>query len=126
PYHLLAEVYNSLEQWDDAIQAATAAIDNPNFSLMTARFGANKDQSGEVYDDQFKRNNQNRHRGNREALWVDQFEYKQAGGGESSRLTWEVIPFYIQLKDPQDVNLFIGPTKHTVVGRSVGYPAPTI
>src|SRR5690606_35723537 len=58
------------------------------------------------------------------ALWVDQFEYMQAGGGESSRLTWAVNPFYIQLKDPQDVNLFIGPTT-TYGGRPIGWLSGT-
>lgn len=123
-FHLLAEVYISLKNWDEAIGAATAVIDDPDFSLMTERFGTNQDEPGDVYGDLFKRNNQNRSSGNRESLWVDQFEYLQAGGGESSRLTWAVNPFYIQLKDPQGVNLFIGPTTK-YGGRPIGWLSGT-
>jgi len=123
-FHFLAEVYISLAQWDNAIEAASAVIDNANFSLMTERFGVKKDEPGDVYGDLFKRNNQNRSSGNLESLWVDQFEYMQAGGGVSSRLAWAVNPFYIQLKDPQEVNLFIGPTT-TYGGRPIGWLSGT-
>lgn len=123
-FHLLSEVYISLKNWDGAIQAASAVINNPNFSLMTDRFGKNRDQPGDVYRDLFKRNNQNRSSGNREGLWVDQFEYLKTGGGTSNRLAWAVNPFYIQLKDSDDVNLFIGPTVHHG-GRPIGWLSGT-
>src|SRR5690606_1740060 len=96
-FHLLAEVYLGLKNWDAAIQAASAVIDNPNFSLMTERFGNNRTEPGDAYGDLFKKNNQNRTSGNREGLWVNQFEYLKTGGGTSSRMAWAVNPFYIQL-----------------------------
>ena len=38
-YHILAEVYIALGKYPEAVQAATAVIDDPNFELMTERFG---------------------------------------------------------------------------------------
>jgi len=84
-YHLLAETYISLQKYDEAIQAASIVINDPNTSLMTNRFGSMADQDpydkylkftqpGDVYWDLFRVNNQNRSSGNKEALWVIQYE----------------------------------------------------
>jgi len=40
--HLLSEVYISLEQWSDAIAAASVVIDHSSTALMTERFGDQK------------------------------------------------------------------------------------
>lgn len=83
-YHMLSEVYISLERWDDAITAASMVIDHPETQLMTERFGTLKDgitvddpiiegQEGDVYWDLYRRDNQNHSDGNREAIWVLQF-----------------------------------------------------
>ncbi len=37
--HVLAELYISLERWDEAIDAASYVIDHPSTGLMTERFG---------------------------------------------------------------------------------------
>lgn len=90
-YHLLAETYISLGEYDAAISAATNVIDDPNTSLMTERFGtrANEDPedeflkfetSGDVYWDLFRQGNQDRSAGNNEALWVAQMEVNVDGG----------------------------------------------
>lgn len=123
-FHLLSEVYISLKNWDAAIQAASAVIDNPNFSLMKERFGSKKNAPGDVYGDLFKRNNQNRSSGNREGLWVDQYEYLKPGGGNGNQMAWAINPFYIQLKDTEEVNLFIGPTTKNG-GRPIGWLSGT-
>lgn len=124
-YHLLAEVYLNLEEWDASISAASWVIDNPDFGLMTERFGNRANEAGDVYWDLFRRNNQNRTSGNREGIWVNQYEYLTPGGGTSFRLvSWGVNPFYIQLKDPDGVNLFVGPTEK-FGGRPIGWYSST-
>jgi len=123
-YHLLAEVYIIMEQWDNAINAAIAVIDNPDFSLMTERFGTRMDEPGDVYWDLFRRDNQNRSSGNTEGIWVSQYEYLVEGGGRSQVWPRFLGPFYWQLKDPNGVNLFIGPSNH-YGGRGIGWFAST-
>ncbi|MEX2512920.1 MAG: RagB/SusD family nutrient uptake outer membrane protein [Cyclobacteriaceae bacterium] len=122
--HLLAEVHIILENWDEAIAAASRVIDNPNFSLMTERFGSRMNEPGDVYWDLFRRDNQNRSSGNREGIWVNQFEYLVEGGGSS--LVWPrfLIPFYLQLTDINGDNLFLGPMNQ-YGGRGIGWFAPT-
>jgi len=99
-YHALSEVYISLKQWDNAISAASAVIDDPNTALMTERFGSrvndvyNPDMpwasGGDVYWDLFRKGNQNRSSGNTEALWVIQLDYYSLqGGGGGTR--WESV-----------------------------------
>ena len=107
-YHQLAELYVITKEWDKAIAAATWVIDNPNYALMKNRFGAKKNEPGDVYWDLFRRGNQNRSSGNKEGIWVSQFEYLTPGGGISQMFNCN--PLYWQLKDPNGVNLFIGPT----------------
>ncbi|HSI75417.1 MAG TPA: RagB/SusD family nutrient uptake outer membrane protein [Lunatimonas sp.] len=79
-YHLLAEVYLSLNRWSDAIDAATMVIDDPNTALMSQRFGSRATEPGDVYWDLFRRGNQNRSSGNTEGIWVFQFEVDVLGG----------------------------------------------
>jgi hypothetical protein len=90
-YHLLTETYIALHEYDKAIQAASTVINDPNTALMTERFGsmANQDpydpylkftEPGDVYWDLFRVNNQNRSSGNKEALWVIQYEVDVVGG----------------------------------------------
>lgn len=88
---LLAETYIALERYDEAIAAASAVIDDPNTDLMQNRFGSMAAQNpqdellkftqpGDVYWDLFRVGNQNRSSGNREALWVIQYELDIPGG----------------------------------------------
>ncbi|WP_200977893.1 RagB/SusD family nutrient uptake outer membrane protein [Echinicola sp. 20G] len=122
--HLLAEVYLINEDWDAAISAASAVINNPNYSLMTERFGTRMNEDGDVYWDLFRRNNQNRTSGNMESIWVRQYEYLIDGGGAGNPWPRFLIPMYWQLKDPDDKNLFIGPSNQ-YGGRGIGWYAPT-
>lgn len=88
--HMLAVVYLSLEQWDNAINSASIVIDNPNMALMTERFGSRVNDTynplypwasgGDPYWDLFRIDNQNRSSGNRETLWAIQFKYNVPGG----------------------------------------------
>lgn len=90
-YQLLAETYVALERYDEAIAAASLVIEDPNTDLMQGRFGsmASQDpvdellgftQAGDVYWDLFRAGNQNRSSGNREALWIIQYEVDMPGG----------------------------------------------
>lgn len=80
--HFLAEVYIADGQFQNAVNAASVVINNPNVGLMTSRFGSRRTVvPGDVYWDLFRMNNQNRAGGiNREALWVIQLEPDVPGG----------------------------------------------
>lgn len=126
--HLLSEVYIELKQWDKAIAAASAVIDNPNFHLMTTRFGSSaSDTSGDPYYDLFQPNNQNRSSGNTEAIWVLQSEFNIPGGFAPLSYSQDGFkyerfmgPLYWLLKDPNGVAGFIGPTTQNG-GRGIGW-----
>lgn len=109
--HLLAEVYNTAGQYDKAIAAASRVIDNPNFKLMTTRFGKYTDKPGDVYMDLFQFGNQNRQGGlNTEAIWVCESEPDVPGGGMTPRNERYIGPAYYQIQDSEGRPLFIGPT----------------
>ena len=119
-YHLLAEAYIITQQYDDAIAAATEVIDDPNYALMTSRFGTRSGEPGDVYWDLFRRGNQNRGVGNTEAIWVAQYEYLTPGGGYDDNIPRFIVPLYWQLKDNDGENVFIGPMNH-LGGRGIGW-----
>lgn len=83
--HLLAEVYLAAGQFQNAVTAASVVIGSTDVNLMQNRFGAKSTVTpGDVYWDMFQRGNQNRKAGNREGLWVIQFETDVPGGGTVS------------------------------------------
>ncbi len=124
--HLLSELYIIKEDYDLAISTASLVIDNPNYALMTERFGTRKSEPGDVYWDLFRRGNQNRNGGtNTESIWVKQYEYQVEGGGKDYRLTWTLVPNYKLLKgDVDGKSLFIGPSNHNG-GDGAGWMAPS-
>jgi len=92
--HVLAEVYVSLGNWQDAITEASKVIDHSATALITERFGDSDEKlfndpdfDGDVYWDLFRNGNQDRSAGNTESLWVLQFYYNEGdrngdlGGG---------------------------------------------
>jgi hypothetical protein len=84
-YHLLSEVNIAAGKFQDAVTAASVVIDDANIGLMTARFGSRSTQvGGDVYWDLFREKNQNRSAGNKEAIWVIQFETDVQGGANVS------------------------------------------
>lgn len=119
-YHLLAELYIITQEYDKAIAAATAVIDNSNYALMENRFGSRSSEAGDVYWDLFRRGNQNRGSGNTEAIWVSQYEYNTPGGGSDDNLARFLVPLYWQLKDNNGENVFIGPMNQ-LGGRGIGW-----
>lgn len=83
--HLLSELYIAAGQYQKAVDAATLVIDNPALGLMQKRFGTKaSERNGDVYWDLFRVNNQNRASGNKEGLWVIQYETNLPGGGSST------------------------------------------
>ncbi|MBP7732031.1 MAG: RagB/SusD family nutrient uptake outer membrane protein [Bacteroidales bacterium] len=84
-YHVLSEIYISLERWQDAVDAASKVINHPRMHLMTQRFGKRINDpvfGGDVYWDLFQKGNQERTIGNTESLWVIPFAFMTPGGGE--------------------------------------------
>lgn len=130
--HYLSEVDICLGLYEEAVTAATAVIDYPGVGLMTERFGSRKSESGDVYWDLFRLDNQNRSSGNTEGLWVLQYDYNNAGSESSYNMMWALDPFYqniqITAKDASgnDVTTtaFVG-VSDGKGGRSVGWMQPT-
>nr|WP_319267076.1 RagB/SusD family nutrient uptake outer membrane protein [uncultured Draconibacterium sp.] len=81
--HYLAEMYLVRNMPDSAEYWADQVIDNPEYELVTERYGVLESEPGVVFMDMFQEGNQNRLEGNTEALWVIQFEANVIGGGES-------------------------------------------
>jgi hypothetical protein len=118
--HLLAEVYISLGQYDNAIASATAVIESGHYQLMTTRFGAFKDSPGDVFSDLFKEGNQNRSSGNLESIYVWQIEESTLGGGgtvgNSNLRNW--APHMANIRDPDGVPQLVTDSLGRGVGRS--------
>ncbi len=91
-YHLLSEVYISLglelndkNYFEKSINAASQVIDGKcgDYALVTARFGDTQ-RPGDYYSDLFWTGQQNRGSGNKESIWVLQYEYLTPGGEEAN------------------------------------------
>lgn len=134
-YHLLSEVYIAMGDYSKAITAASAVIDDPNFELMTERFGVYKDFTftgfdykgeqepwGDVYWDLFRDGNFHRAEGNTEAIWNINMKYEAEGIGYpvSHERWWG--PMCWRLKDVDGVQNHL---KDTLMGRPVGVVRPT-
>lgn len=134
--HILSEVYISLGEWQNAIDAASAVINDPNTALMTERFGTRKDEKflipqydTDVYWDLFRQGNQNRSIGNNEAIWVLQFAWQvpgDGGGGPELERTFSPRAWQAKIKndDGSSSTLVPNPNAYTA-GRSSGFVRPT-
>ncbi|UCS95000.1 RagB/SusD family nutrient uptake outer membrane protein [Echinicola marina] len=83
-YHLLSEMYLLQGEYTLAEEAALEVINSGYFELMKTRFGVKMNEPGDPFSDLFVENNQNRNSGNRESIWVLQFEFNNIGGGTNS------------------------------------------
>ena len=127
--HLLAETYVSLKRYADAIKAASVVIDDPATALMQSRFGSRASEPGDVYWDLFRRFNQNRSAGNKEGIWVFQYEVDVPGGvirsssKEGPQLERDCAPrpYAFPYKDPKGITPFLslGVSDYTG-GRGIG------
>ncbi len=118
-YHLLSEVDICLKDYDGAIAAASKVISDPDFYLMTQRFGTNKDFKfqgydyqgpakpwGDVYWDLFQEGNMNWLEGNHEAIWNMEMDFNILGGGNNKdggyfvlERWWSPWPWHLVDKD---------------------------
>lgn len=131
--HLLTEINICLGLYDEAVKTASDVINHPELCLMTDRFGSRQAEEGDVYWDLYRLNNQNRTSGNKEGLWVLQYDYLNSGSTTSSNLGgYFIIPFYqnimITAKNAagEDVatTAFAGITDG-MGGRGIGWVQPT-
>ncbi|MBN8877726.1 MAG: RagB/SusD family nutrient uptake outer membrane protein [Sphingobacteriales bacterium] len=131
--HLLAEVYLAAGQFQNAVTAASAVIDDPNTDLMTSRFGARTSYTpADVYWDLFQNKNANRRSANnREAIWTIQFETDVPGGGSVStamaggyQLERVHAPLFRDMR-VNNVALFQWPISDYTGGRGVGFMQPS-
>ncbi|MEI6948857.1 RagB/SusD family nutrient uptake outer membrane protein [Paraflavisolibacter sp. H34] len=133
--HLLSEVYLADGQYQNAVTAASAVIDDPNMGLMTARFGKRSTVTpGDVYWDLFQTGNQNRKgAGNKEGIWVIQFEPDAIGGGASTAGAQSGVYALERVHAPlvrdlrvNGVTPFQWPIGDYTGGRGVGFLAPSL
>ncbi len=129
-YHVLAEIYVSLERWQDAINTASIVIDDPGTGLMMKRFGTRVDDpnfGGNVYWDLFRKGNQSRSVGNTESLWVIPQRFMVAGGGNGGPGVRQIPRLWqltVQNNDGKRVNLIPNPNQD-YYGRGGGMSKPS-
>lgn len=130
--HLLSEVYLAAGQYQKAVDAATIVISDANVSLMQNRFGSESTSNpGDVYYDLFRPGNQNRKSGNKEGIWVIQFETDVNGGASVS--TGQGGNYLLERNHaPMIRDLSIGgvapfrwPVSDFTGGRGIGWAIPT-
>lgn len=119
--HLLAETCIALGEYDEAIAAATAVIDDPQYELMQERFGSFKDKPGDVFWDLFRLGNQNSHE-NTEVIWAIQIEYN-VPGGSASHLERCWGPLISNLKTPDNKQALLDDEFR---GRPIGFIRPSV
>lgn len=117
-YHLLSEMYLLQGSYTLAELAALEVINSGHYELMKSRFGVDEDRPGDVFSDLFLENNQNRSSGNKESIFVLQFQFNTIGGGTNSddwtRRAWN--PKY------QDISGFV--LADTLGGRGLAQIIP--
>ncbi|WP_316832078.1 RagB/SusD family nutrient uptake outer membrane protein [Pedobacter aquatilis] len=133
--HLLSEVYLALGQFQNAVDAATVVISNPNVALMRTRFGVKQsDATKNVYWDLFQQGNQNRKNGtNKEGLWVIQFETDVPGGGTVStgiggsyQMERHFAPQFLNFRlAGSSIQPFLYPISDYTGGRGIGWAIST-
>lgn len=88
--HYLSELYLTEGRNQEAKDMALKVINNPDYTLITKRYGVKKDQPGTPFTDMFLDGNSDRSQGNTEALWVMQNEYLSTGGDANIMRRWWV------------------------------------
>ncbi len=120
---LLAEMYLTVGKPDSALYWCNQVINNPAYVLTTERYGVFQDDpTGSAFGDMFKEGNQNREQGNKEALWVFQFELYNSIDEQGHQLSRAEVGSYNSIKVGG-----IAPIQYTFErgGRGKAYFAPT-
>jgi hypothetical protein len=120
--HLLTEIYISAGEYDKAIEAASRVIDDPQYALMTERFGTMTDKPGDVFWDLFRLGNQSNPE-NLEVIWAWQVEYNVPGGMVENRMErcWGPNLGYVKAPDGEYAIL-----RNDSLGRPHGFVRPTV
>ena len=121
---------DAIDTLQDAVNAATRVIDDPQYELMTERFGTRMDRPGDVFWDLFRTGNVNREDGNKETIWALQYEFGVPGGQNGNIPTWNAGypgerawgPRYWTLLDPTGA---AGTLACDSLGRGASYVRPT-
>lgn len=79
----LSEMYLAVGQNDSAFYWANQCITTGPYSLITSRYGSGSGKPGVAFMDMFDPANVNIGSGNKEALWVMQWERNAVGGGDN-------------------------------------------
>lgn len=120
--HYLAETYLALGQDREALEKAQAVVDNPNYALITDRYGITADQPGVAFMDMFLDGNSNRSEGNTEVLWTFQLEVEVVGGeGNNIMRRWFTNRYWavdVNDRNPIEISEEYG-------GRGLGRFGPT-
>ena len=120
---LLADMYLTVGKPDSALYWCNQVINNTAYNLTTERYGVKaSDPTGSAFGDMFKEGNQNREQGNKEVLWVFQFELYNSIDEQGHQLSRSEVGTYNSIKVGG-----IAPIQYTVErgGRGKSYFAPT-
>ncbi len=120
---LLAEMYLTVNKPDSALYWCDQVINNTAYKLTTARYGVYaSDPTGNPFGDMWKEGNQNREQGNKEALWVFQFQLYNTIDEQGHQLSRAEVGTYNSIKVGG-----VAPIQYTVGrgGRGKSYFAPT-
>jgi hypothetical protein len=93
---LLAEMYLTVGKPDSALYWCNQVIDNGAYTLTTTRLAT--DPTGSPFGDMFKEGHQNREQGNKEALWVFQFELFNSIDEQGHQLSRSEVGMYNSIK----------------------------
>lgn len=125
---LLAEMYLTIGKPDSALYWCNQVISNPAYELTTERYGVlAADPTGSAFGDMFKDGNQNREQGNKEALWVFQFELFNPIDEQGHQLSRSEVGTYNSIKVKGTDGKSVSPIQYTIErgGRGKSYFAPT-
>jgi hypothetical protein len=125
---LLAEMYLTIGKPDSALYWCDQVINNPAYKLTTARYGVYaSDPKGSAFGDMFKEGNQNREQGNKEALWVFQFQLFNSIDEQGHQLSRSEVGTYNSISVKGTDGKSVSPIQYTVGrgGRGKSYFAPT-
>lgn len=120
---LLAEMYLTVNKPDSALYWCDQVINNTAYKLTTARYGVKaSDPTGSPFGDMFKEGNQNREQGNKEALWVFQFQLFNSIDGQGNQMARSEVGNYNKITVGGKT-----PIQYTVErgGRGKAYFSPT-
>jgi hypothetical protein len=116
-------MYLTVNKPDSALYWCDQVINNTAYKLTTARYGVYaSDPTGSAFGDMWKEGNQNREQGNKEALWVFQFQLYNTIDEQGHQLSRSEVGTYNSIKVGG-----VAPIQYTVGrgGRGKAYFGPT-